>query len=376
MARRPPSEDDDGGLDSLLDTMTNVVGILVLVLIVTQMSVAEVVTRVTSESNIDEEQVAELNKKLMVKKQEAYELNRILVDPLDIDADAQREELRKSKELLARRKQQIADSKKKMNEFAIKIQADREMAEKNAAEIENTKQQREQMQTLIATSLEQKAKLEALLDQTPKRQVAADVEVSIPNPRPAPPGAKEASFVCAGNQVYPVNAEFFRKRAEIKAKAIIQRGNMDRDPAAGIDPEKFTPLYEKLTDRDDFFDVEYYVQSKTWPRIRLIPREGRGATEAMLATPRSRFRKDVLSQLDTSKYYGRFYVLPDSFDVYVAARSVFSDQGILAGWEPQNEDWVYTTHISGGIRLGPPPPPPKNPPDPNAPKPKPASVID
>ncbi len=376
MTRRPPAEDDDGGLDSLLDTMTNVVGILVLVLIVTQMSVAEVVTRVTAESTIDEEQVEELQKKLIAKKQEAFELNRILVDPLDIDADAQQAELQKSKELLERRKKNLAQRKQQMNEFAIKIESDREIAKKNAAEIANTKEQREKMKALLTTSLERKAELEAILDKTPRRQAPPDIQVSIPNPRPAPPGAKQATFVCVNNLVYPVNAEFFRKRAEIKAKAIIQRLGLDRDPAAGIDPEKFTPLYEKLKDQDDFFDVEYYVQSNTWPRIRLIPREGRGANESVLATPRSKFRREVLSQLDISKYYGRFYVLPDSFDVYVAARRLFSDQGVLAGWEPQNADWVYTSHIDGGIRLGPPPPPPKNPPDPNAPKPKPASVID
>ena len=51
------NDEDDGGLDSLLDTMTNVVGILVLVLIVTQMSVAEVVTRITTENKVDEESV-------------------------------------------------------------------------------------------------------------------------------------------------------------------------------------------------------------------------------------------------------------------------------------------------------------------------------
>ena len=36
MKRTRGTDEDDGGLDSLLDTMTNVVGILVLVLIVTQ----------------------------------------------------------------------------------------------------------------------------------------------------------------------------------------------------------------------------------------------------------------------------------------------------------------------------------------------------
>ncbi|EMI18144.1 hypothetical protein RMSM_04933 [Rhodopirellula maiorica SM1] len=376
MKRQPSNDDEDGGLDSLLDTMTNVVGILVLVLIVTQMSVAEVVTRVTEESTVDEAQVEELQKKLLQKKQEAFELNRMLVDPLDIDADAQREELRKSKELLARRKKNIEDRKKQMNEFAMKIQADREMAEKNAAEIANTKAQREKMQTLIATSLERKAELEAILDKTPRRQAPPDIQVSIPNPRPAPPGTKEATFICVDNLVYPVNAEFFRKQAELMAKAIIQRGGLDRDPVAGIDPEKFTAVYEKLKDQDEFFDVEYFVQSNKWPRIRLIPREGRGANESAILNPRSKIRRDVLSRLDTTKYYGRFHVLPDSFDVYVAARGLFSDEGVLAGWEPQPADWVYTTHINGGIRLGPPPPPPKNPPDPNAPKPKPASVID
>jgi len=38
MGRRP-KEDDDGSMDSLLDTMMNVVGILVLVLVVTQLGV-------------------------------------------------------------------------------------------------------------------------------------------------------------------------------------------------------------------------------------------------------------------------------------------------------------------------------------------------
>ena len=50
MKRMRSTDEDDGGLDSLLDTMTNVVGILVLVLIVTQLSVADVVTRITSET--------------------------------------------------------------------------------------------------------------------------------------------------------------------------------------------------------------------------------------------------------------------------------------------------------------------------------------
>ena len=81
------NDEDDGGLDSLLDTMTNVVGILVLVLIVTQMSVAEVVTRITTENKVDEESVAELNQQLEIERTELRDLEKILVNPIDIDEE-------------------------------------------------------------------------------------------------------------------------------------------------------------------------------------------------------------------------------------------------------------------------------------------------
>ncbi len=372
--QRPSNDDDDGGLDSLLDTMTNVVGILVLVLIVTQMSVADVVTRVTAEMKVDEEQIEELKKTVEEKKKESAELERMLVDPLDIDADAQREELQKSKELLERRKKQVEAAKKEKNDYAMKIAQDKELAAAKAKEIADTKEQREKMQTLIAQSIERKAKLQAVLDTTPKRQAPADVKVSIPNPRPAPPGSREATFICSGDRIYPIDAETFRKNAELKAKAIIARFRLDRDPVAGIDPKKFSEPFEKLRDQDEFFDVEYYVENNTWPKIRLTPRIGRGANESELLNPRSRIRTKWLSALDTTKYYGRFLVLPDSFDVYVAARGFFAEQNVLAGWEPMPTDWVYSTGVPG-VRLGPPPPPPPKTTTPQPP-PKPRSVID
>ena len=128
---KPPrgTDEDDGGLDSLLDTMTNVVGILVLVLIVTQMSVAEVVTRITTENQIDEKAVAELNQQLEVERTELRDLEKILVNPIDIDAEKLRQELQLNKDLLERKKALLAQKEKEKNEFAIKIVKDQEMAE-------------------------------------------------------------------------------------------------------------------------------------------------------------------------------------------------------------------------------------------------------
>ncbi len=374
MKRIRRGDDDDGGLDSLLDTMTNVVGILVLVLIVTQMSVADVVSRITAENTIDEEAIEELQQQLQIKKAEEDDLEKILVDPLDIDAERQREELQKKKELLDRRKKLLEDKKKQKNQYALKIEDDSKRAEENRKKIADTEEKRTELQTLITSSLEEKAKLEAMLDKTPNVKAPADIEISIPNPRPAPPGAKQFMLICTENRVYPVNIEMFRKVAEEKAKAIITRFNLNRDPAAGIDPAKFKQYYEQLKEQDDFFDVEYYVQDDRWPRIRLIPREGRGATDKELLNPRSRIRTKWLAAVDPTKYYARFYVLPDSYDIYVKARRLFGDSGMLAGWDPQSADWILTSHVPGGIELG--PPRPKPPPAPPAPPRKPANVID
>lgn len=114
------ADEDDGGLDSLLDTMTNVVGILVLVLIVTQMSVAEVVTRITTENQIDEKAVEELNQELDVERTELRDLEKILVNPIDIDEEKLRQELQLNKDLLARKKALLEQRAKEKNEFALK----------------------------------------------------------------------------------------------------------------------------------------------------------------------------------------------------------------------------------------------------------------
>ncbi len=371
------ADEDDGGLDSLLDTMTNVVGILVLVLIVTQMSVAEVVTRITTENQIDEKAVEELNQELDVERTELRDLEKILVNPIDIDEEKLRQELQLNKDLLARKKALLEQRAKEKNEFALKITKDEEMAAKNSKLIADTAAKRKELETLISTSLEKKAELAAQLDKTPRTKAPADIQISIPNPRPAPPGIKQLMIICSGNRLYPVNIDAFRKDAELKAKSIVTRFNLKRDPAKGIDPAKFKQHYEKLKQQDDFFDVEYYVQGDRWPRFRLIPRENKGGFGKELINPRSRLRR-WFSTVDFSKYYARFYVLPDSFDAYVMARRFFSQNKILAGWDPQNANWKLTSHVPGGIELGPPrpkpPPPPPGTPPPA--KPKPANLID
>ena len=380
--KRPPKSDgqDDDGLDSLLDTMTNVVGILVLVLIVAQMGVADVVSRVVSETQIDQDMLDAAIVDLQDKSQEKQELQRILYEPLTIDIDQQREELARKKELLERRKQLLAEKRQEQNQYALKIEQDKKQAEENKKAIAESAEQRETLEKLITTSLEQKAQLEAMIEATPQTKVAADIEISIPNPRPALKGATQLLLLCVNNQLYPANVEKFRESAEVKAKELIYRYKLLRNPAQGIDPKEFGKRFERLKDQDEFFDIEYFVHEGRQARLRFVPRADRGASMKEVANRRSRIYKKWLSGIDPNKYYARFYVLPDSYEIYTAVRRAFSEANVLAGWVPQHQNWVYTTTVPG-IVLGPPPkptPPPKTPPA-DAPPKKPApppNVID
>jgi len=373
--RSPRKDDDeDGGLDSLLDTMTNVVGILVLVLIVTQLGVSEAITEITANSTVTEEDLEDAKQKLVSLADEKEQLTQQTASLASIDVDAERERLRRLKEQLETRKKLLADQAKQANEFSLKIENDRKTAAKNEKEVADTKKKRQELQTTLTSSLEKQAELKALLDKTPKRAAAPAKVVNIPNPRPAPPGARQATFVCADNRVYPLNVDGIRKEAELRAKDIITRRRLNLDPAKGIDPEAFAKLYTKLNINDDFFDVECYITDNRWPRLRLTPKEKRGADEDEVRRPGSRIRK-IMASLDPKKFYARFYVLPDSFDVYISSRRALTDAGVLAGWDPQGKTWVYTTSVPGGIELGPPRPKPPAPTTPAKPA-KPANVID
>lgn len=372
MKPRPTDGDDDGGLDSLLDTMTNVVGILVLVLIVTQLGVTEKVSELTANSEITEDDVTlaklDLDEKLAEQKLLADELKSATA----IDVNAEKERLARLKEMLATRKKLLADQQKQANEFSMTIESDRKKAASAKKEIADNKQQRETLSKSISEKLARKAELDALLEKTPRQPAAAPKVVSIPNPRPAPEGAKPVEFVCAFNKLYPLELDVLRKDAENKVKSVIARRTVKKDPQHGVDPADFKKYYEKFkfpTNR--FFDVSYYVSGDRYPRIRLTPEEPRGATEDELLRPGSRIRR-MIDPLDPRKYYARFHVLPDSYDIYLTARRLLANKGMLAGWEPQSENWIYTSYVPGGVELGPPRP---KPPPSKAPT-KPANVID
>jgi len=74
--RRRRRQSDDGNLDSLLDTMTNVVGILIILMAMTQIGVGDAVQRILRETDAP---LAEISDEAVINKQaELDELEKTL----------------------------------------------------------------------------------------------------------------------------------------------------------------------------------------------------------------------------------------------------------------------------------------------------------
>lgn len=371
MPRRPKDFSEDLELDSLMDAMTNVVGVLILVLLMVQMNVQETVKHIIQNSTVTQKDVDEAKEKL-ARLTENKDLLTVQLDSFNIASEQER--LNRLKDTIAARKKLLADTEKEANKFAMKIESDKKMAETSMKEIELAEAEREKLQASITEALAKKADLQARLDKTPVKAAPPPKILSIPNPRPAPPNAKRLNMLCANGKLYPMSVDDFRKDAENRGKQIIIRYKLNTDPQAGINPEEFAKHFLKMPSYDDdFFTAEYFINDNRWPRLRMIPREDRGFPAEAITSNRSPIKRLLLS-INPQQFYVVFYVLPDSYDVYLTARQVLMQNGVQAGWEAQPQNWIYETSVPV-IELGPPRPKPPAPTTPQPPA-KPANVLD
>lgn len=376
-ARARNTEDEGGGLDSLLDTMTNVVGILVMVLIATQLGVKDAVSRISESDVVDPAAIEAAEQKLVLTKDQRDDLESQLADLQPVDDSAIEVQLTDLRRQLEEARTKLQQENQVANQFAAKIEEDTKKADaakKKIKDLADAKAKREALQKELRKSLEDEAQLKAMLDDTPVQEAPPAKVVTLPDPRPAPEGARPVTFLCANNKVYPIAADDWRENIRKQVEFIVKSKRLDGGPAVGVNEERFMKEFKKASRalRDDFFEIELYAAG-VYPRLKFTPKRNAGATIDEVVKPRSRFQR-LLSVIDKNKYYARFIVLPDSYEVYLAARAVATKQRLLAGWDPQAEGWQYTTYLGGPTLFGPKPPP-----DPNAkpaPPAKPANVID
>jgi len=357
-------------LDSLLDTMTNVVGILVILLTVTQLGVSDAVKRISTTSTIKPEQIDEAQRRF----KELYSLYVQLKERLEALLEHGDDEEVAAK--LLRLKKEIEDC-----EANIAVLMEIREARKAKAELE-IKALRDEIQQLLdkqkreaeeklakrAKIADEVASLKAQLAQTHAPEAPPAKIINLPNPRPAPEGTRPKTFLCRGGRVMFVDVEGIQEVAQKRTLFIIRRRKLGRDPAVGIDGKLLADEFnsDPVNDRDRSFDVQMIIAGRV-PKLVL---------EVTRAS--SRYQREI-KRTDPDEFYLQFLVWPDSFEAYLEARKLSSKRGLLAGWQAQTTSGEYTIDLGGDLRVGPPPPPPKPKPkpkpgeEPPKPKPKPAA---
>ncbi len=351
-------------LDSLLDTMTTVVGILIILLIVLQVGADKAVQHMVEV--IKEDNATALQE--MALKQVKEDKARVLKEKNEL--------LQKAAQKNKQAQQALAVIAKLQKEATAARQPSPEVAELEKAAKAAEAAAKAAAQKLAKKETELKS-MQALLSETDK-PAASDLtkDVNLPDPREPIKGAKPFYFLCRDGKVFPVDGENLKNRAVagIKASKVVPNGEGE------YDAKKLADYFEKNTIANAYFRLQPKSTGDKLIRFYVSRKEAAGEDVDGLSQPNSKFAK-TLDGIDPLKHYLLFQVFPDSFEVYLAARAVAAKGKFPAGWLPtgRTPDWnsMHWGHKAIGRSKVPPPPPAKPPPPGAKPKPKfPNSVID
>ncbi len=355
MARRRKQDSGQGSLDSLLDTMTNVVGVL----IVTQVNVSSAARRIRA--NLPDITVAMLED---LKKRDAEGRRRL-------------EELNKPEGVTP---EQLGGAKQELRRLLARRDQEREVAREVARleeELDTLRKEfvamRQQMEAeggdLARIRRKQERNLEELSERKPKL-------VRLPNPRTPVKGAKEVRMIVRGGRLLPFDRAGILDR--LAAKITPRKDLLSRDPKmkTRYHRDKLAQLLETLKESDRDYRLEFVVHHNGHVQAYCFPRDGRGETVEELAKAGARGRR-VMAQAFGDRNYLRYFVTEDSFEQYIELRRMAEKIQIPVGWIFAEDSARQVLNLGERqIHATPHPDWKPPPPSPGAPPPKKQPTID
>jgi chemotaxis protein histidine kinase CheA len=364
MARRRQRTSATGGnMDSMLDTLTNVVGILIIVLVTVQLSTQEAAQRIAEAvQKVDPAEVARLESEAADAKAAA--------DAAQARLDAARKPAAKDPaaeaarlEAEATKAEQTAREAEARAAAIEKEKADKARVAKQSADAATKKAAEEKAKAEAAVAQAEAAwrALAAELEKTEKPIAPPAKEVRLPDPRPAPAGAKEIRVLCREGKVWVVNIPALQEIAQRRADFIVRQKKLDADGDQWLAEGKaFLDAFNDKPVREDGFSMTLALAGGKWTQLVLERMPGSGQTaEAAIGAAGDLAR--TLRRLDPGKFYVRFFVWPDGFEAYLAARAFTAERGFAAGWEPVGSPDEHRIGL-GKYPVGTKPPPDEKPP--------------
>ncbi len=345
-ARRRPFA---GTLDSLMDTTTNVVGILVIVLVITQLGVSSAVHRIRS--SLPEVSADEFDK----QKTETMEL-RAMAAKLGEGVQAVESQVAIDESLVAGAAAAIERLRAELEALKLAIT----QAEQAHVLVEELTQASKELQNQLAAALKEEATLEAKLAAAPTAPAPPEPkEINLPNPRAAPQGATAMVVLCIGNRAMAVPVEGLVNLAEARIRQL----RLPADRNGAVDGQKLVEYFDRVDVGNRQFRLRLRLHNFA-PYLVFEPRAMAGDTIEAMRQGQSGVGVE-LHRADPKRQFARFLVWSDSFDAYGQARAISDSAKLPAGWEPMLPAQVFQISLAGSVKVQrPPPPPPKDPPPP------------
>ncbi len=334
MAHRKPHEDNEPPFVALMDTMTNVVGVLIIVLVMVGLSIATTVKKILSElPPVTAEQLATL-------------LQQIKDQPQLPDTP---ENLLKQTETTEAKLKKLAEELKTIDLSDVQQNIKFMDLDELRKKLEASKKERDSQKTELEKQIAELDRLKKLLDETPVYQPPPPKYVRIPNPRPLPQNAVRENFLIAKGRVIYVNDRAFletvQKEFEKNRNAFLDPKHpkiTSTTPPASIryNKDKVLAYFDRARIGDRTLQVKLApVPSAPVLNLNLTPVEGAGETSQDLRNQASFFQRAMRKFKDDPNKVIWFYVFKDSVDTYLTAREVADSVGIPVGWQIYGQDF-------------------------------------
>ena len=339
------STDINFGFDSLLDTMTNAVGILIVVLAVAYLFVMDTIDRVA-----ESEPVSSVNTNANIEHlQDDLKRLESLLKTLEEEWKTAQKEAQHHRMRL----DQVESNIRVLEAILPQDELDRINIKKVAASLQPNrtlpKQLKEEVRQLKKQILLAKQAIELQRD-IPKPKVTI---ARVPDPVPAPTGAKRLTFLCRyGRLVYYPAAEMI---------TLLHKGIATATGATPSDIKLKITDFEKVV---NYFDThEIALDGLRWrmsilQRIDAASTTNRilkaflewtapdvGETFEQMRNDQSRYR-EICEKFADQHVYAKYYVWGDSFPEYAIAREIADENKIPAGWVAKDGDAEYLLVLS------------------------------
>lgn len=368
MAKRRADGGEGLNLDSLMDTVTNVVGVLMIVLIMVSLNIATSINKILSE--LPPVDVAELNRlKQEVKETAPKE------DPVKLE-----DEIKKLDEVVKKQ----TDELKTLDLSATKQNIKMVDLDGLRKQLEERKKVRDDSKVETDKLLVEVERLKKLLDETPVYVPPPATVVKLPNPREIPENATMQRFIVTGGKVYYLNdAEFMKyvvQEIEKNQKNLVfgevpvkdSFGNPVMEKVRGKDVPKMKTVFDQKKIVQHFVNLRLpvrdlkmeLVEAPNSPRMpmRLTPNPQGGESIEQFKNPASTYQRAVRKFKSEPNTVMWFYVFKDSVEAFLAARDYADSEGVPVVWELYGNPYYQKNVAEFEVNFTPPKPQPPPPP--------------